>query len=688
MFSGILLAPIHTTQLRMKRIRQSSKLGRAIFQLAVPIGLFGLLAFMFGAVFLHYYGSSERNKEKVLRVSEAIAAELSAQINGALSASEVLANSFSTLGSRRSQVNSLLQVVLMQNQNFEGVYSIWEPNEFDQMDTAFVGLQGHDETGRFMPYWTRNEYGMVDIQASVDYETSVIGDYYVVPKKTLQKAVIDPFLFTSKGKEVYMFALVAPIKYGRNFYGVTGINIRISTVQAMLLQRKYLDGLATVRVFSNNGTYVAATDEPNLMGRNVAEIQANSDQVLSEITKAIQSARLDGMDIIAKSPVIALGLYTPWMVEVRVPSAALVDTDAGFRFWFSLLLVASIWLSLMILLYWHIRRKTLSLNLLQSKALDFAVGKVNTAPVLSNDEVQSIAELIDTRYRFEKKIETFLDNVVVADYTHRLEPISAHDSLSNKLNLVFEVLETRRAEYLARLELAEQQKWVREGIAHLNKVLRTHYSSLEQLSENVVRVVVDYLGINQGGIFLLVDKEQRKPYLELAAAYAYNRVKALERKVNLGDGIVGTCALEREITYLTEIPDSYPLISSGMGGALPKAILVAPLTHENMVYGVMELASFSEFQQKEIDLLRDILEPIAAAIASVRVNAKTAALLAEMQKQKEEFLEQERILREDLASLKATHERSEITETRLRRQLEGMKLDNLRLRAGVVYDTE
>ncbi len=672
----------------MKLKKQNSRLAKTLFRFIVPVGLVGLVAFSIAAIWIFYDSYLKLNKEKVLRVSERVSALLSEEINGALSASEVLANSFSTLGSRRSQVNSLLQVVLMQNENFEGVYSIWEPNEFDQMDTAFVGLKGHDETGRFMPYWTRNEFGMVAIQASVDYETSVIGDYYVVPKNTLKKAVIDPFLYTSKGKEVFMFALVAPIKYGRNFYGVTGINLKLSTLQDLIVEKKYFEGNAVIHVFSNNGTYVTATEDPTLLGKNVMDLMNDADPLLDEIAKARQYVYVEGGKIVAKSPVIAYGLYTPWMVKVELPQNYLMESEVLFVFWLIWALTILVWISLLFSVYLYIKKRLNYMEDIVDKTKDFVSGRFNAFNAKTDDELQMMCEVLDEGYLKNKELIGGLEQILEQNYDHKVMPYSVSDKLSHTMNNVFEVLKDRLSESEQKMEEAAQQKWVREGVADINKVLRLHFNSLEELSAQLIKVVVDYLEINQGGIFVLAEREQRKPYLELQATYAYSKFKAMSKKVNLGDGIVGTCALEREVTYLTEIPDSYPFITSGLGGALPKAILVAPLIHENMVYGVIELASFSKFEQKEIDLITEISEQIAAAIASVRINAKTAALLSELQRQQDEVLAQEKTTRENLDKLQQTQEKANQTETRLRRELESARLDIIRLKTGMSAEIE
>ncbi|MCP4405258.1 MAG: hypothetical protein GY801_49155 [bacterium] len=61
----------------------------------------------------------------------------------------------------RDVVNGLLKIVAVQNPQFVGVYTAWESNAFDRMDRGFRNDKGHDGTGRFIPYWSRNAGGKI-----------------------------------------------------------------------------------------------------------------------------------------------------------------------------------------------------------------------------------------------------------------------------------------------------------------------------------------------------------------------------------------------------------------------------------------------------------------------------------------------------------------------------------------------
>ena len=128
-------------------------------------------------------------------------------------------------------------------------------------------------------------------------------------------------------------------------------------------------------------------------------------------------------------------------------------------------------------------------------------------------------------------------------------------------------------------------------------------------------------------------------------------------RVLLGEGLVGACALEKETIILTEIPEEYISISSGLGEANPNCILLVPLKQDDKVVGVFEVASFKVFEQYEIEFIEKVAESIAATVITVKINEKTRYLLeqsqqqAEMQAQEEEMRQnmEELITQEEMA---------------------------------------
>ena len=212
-------------------------------------------------------------------------------------------------------------------------------------------------------------------------------------------------------------------------------------------------------------------------------------------------------------------------------------------------------------------------------------------------------------------------------------------------------------------EIAENEKerrWIAEGLTKFIDLLRANNEELESLSSKIISTLVKYTEVNQGGLFIVNRQgdgySEDETWLELVGCYAYNKKKFLNKRVNVGEGILGQAFLEKATVHLTSVPDDYIEITSGLGEAPPKNILIVPLKTNEEVYGLIELASFKEFPSYKIDLIERLGENIASTISGIQVNKKTRVLLRESQQQTEELRAQEEEMRQNQEEMQATQE--------------------------------
>lgn len=205
-------------------------------------------------------------------------------------------------------------------------------------------------------------------------------------------------------------------------------------------------------------------------------------------------------------------------------------------------------------------------------------------------------------------------------------------------------------------EEEQRRKWSNEGLARFVDILRSSNDDIQELGNNIISSLVKYTGSNQGGLYFLNDEEPNNNYLELIALFAFDIKKFEKQTVKLGEGILGQTFLERETTYITEIPEEYIRITSGLGDANPKAILMVPLKLDQQVYGIVELASFKEFKPHEIAFVEKLGETIASTLASVKSAQRNRNLIEQFQQQTEEMRAQEEEMRQNMEELQATQE--------------------------------
>lgn len=201
-----------------------------------------------------------------------------------------------------------------------------------------------------------------------------------------------------------------------------------------------------------------------------------------------------------------------------------------------------------------------------------------------------------------------------------------------------------------------ERRWVNEGLAKFVEVLRTGNNNLEDLSDRIISGLVQYLKANQGGLYLVNDDDASDVFIELLACYAYDRKKHLHQRIELGQGILGQAVLEKTPVYMTDVPRDFVKITSGLGEALPRTVLIMPLKLDDKIYGLIEIASFQKLKQHEIDFVERIGESIAATVSSLKVSDRTSRLLAESQQQAEEMRAQEEEMRQNVEELTATQE--------------------------------
>lgn len=208
---------------------------------------------------------------------------------------------------------------------------------------------------------------------------------------------------------------------------------------------------------------------------------------------------------------------------------------------------------------------------------------------------------------------------------------------------------------LKEIALEEQRRnWATAGIAELGNILRSTNNS-EQLYLDVLSYLIKYVKANQGALFL-TEEINNQASLKMVSCYAYNKKKYINQTIEPGQGLIGQAYLEKQPIFIKEVPKDYIRITSGLGDAPPRSILISPLMLNDEVFGILEMATFKEFEKYEQDFVRLTADQIASVVASVKINERTAILLKESQQQTEELRSQEEEMRQNMEELSATQE--------------------------------
>jgi PAS domain-containing protein len=266
--------------------------------------------------------------------------------------------------------------------------------------------------------------------------------------------------------------------------------------------------------------------------------------------------------------------------------------------------------------------------------------------------IRRISKLADSL----KNIVAFANHVGTGELNVEYTLLGKNDTLGKAMLDMQANLQKAEVEKSERQREDERRNWVTLGVAKFAELLRANNDNIEELCHSIISNLVKYIGANQAGIFILNDDNAEKPVLELKACYAYERRKYLQKTIELGEGLIGTCYLERQSIYMTHLPKDYIHITSGLGDDTPRALLIAPLKVNEEIYGIVEIAAFKEFEPHVRDFVEKVAESIASTIGSVKVNLRTTKLLEISKIQSEEMAGQEEELRQNMEEMQATQE--------------------------------
>lgn len=212
----------------------------------------------------------------------------------------------------------------------------------------------------------------------------------------------------------------------------------------------------------------------------------------------------------------------------------------------------------------------------------------------------------------------------------------------------------------------DRERFINTGLAAIGEILRNHSDDLNILSDQVISKIVKYMKANQGGIFIIQkDPVAGERYLELKACRAFERKKFLQKRIEIGQGLVGQSAIEQRVIYMTEVPENYVNITSGLGDSNPKSLLIVPLISNEEIMGVIEVASFEVFDETDKEFLIQVGESIAATVISTQTNERTKELLEQSNQMTEEMQAQEEEMRQNMEEMQATQEEMGRTQREL-----------------------
>lgn len=287
----------------------------------------------------------ESAKEHAAKLAEQEADRIAARLDVAFNSSRSLAmllagvkDDEAGLDLGREEVQSILKTVLSGNPQFRGVFTCWEPDEFDGMDLGYQNTIGHDASGRFLPYWTRNEEGEIDLRpwpvGASGNETSPYSD----AKTTIRENVVVQRDAHDENSSDSLVCVMSPITWDGKFLGVVGVEFHWTDLAQLVRSIDVYDRAGAAALHTSDGHVCDGSGvvEDDLVSlADLAEARRES----VEPTQAYVSRALKGQHVLdlsdeqllAVAPIAIGRSGNHWAIEIRAPRSKITQAADAQR---------------------------------------------------------------------------------------------------------------------------------------------------------------------------------------------------------------------------------------------------------------------------------------------------------------------------------------------------------------------
>lgn len=231
----------------------------------IPIFLAFVLVIGFSS-----YNMYQKQRVAATTIAEGLSKEYAyqtkAELEGALDTARALSDFASGVvqsgQANRDALDLSLKRILENNPGFYGVWIGFEPNAFDSKDMAYMSKEGHDSTGRYIPYWHRDG-GKIARYYLEGYDIAGDGDYYQLSLKSGKEIVMEPFEYEINGQKLMFTSLTVPVVVDGKIVGVAGIDMTLDSLQEFTNGLKIFD-TGFGRLISSKGIVVTHPDKERI----------------------------------------------------------------------------------------------------------------------------------------------------------------------------------------------------------------------------------------------------------------------------------------------------------------------------------------------------------------------------------------------------------------------------------------
>ncbi|HEY5724217.1 MAG TPA: HAMP domain-containing protein [Allosphingosinicella sp.] len=199
-----------------------------------------------------------------------------------------------------------------------------------------------------------------------------------------------------------------------------------------------------------------------------------------------------------------------------------------------------------------------------------------------------------------------------------------------------------------------EQDWLKTNLARFSRMLQGE-RDLATVSNLIMSELAPLVNA-QYGVFYVTKREEEETKLELVASYGAESHDHIKREFALREGLVGQAAADKRPILLTDVPGDFIRIGSGLGQSAPANITILPALFEDDVKAVIELASFSDFNEAHQSFLDQLMESVGIVLNTIAATMRTEGLLKQSQLLTQELQARQTELTTKQEELHATNE--------------------------------
>ncbi|WP_411821944.1 methyl-accepting chemotaxis protein [Leptospira sp. 'Mane'] len=425
----------------------------------------------------------------------------------------------------REQVILSIKAVLERNPNYFGMWLVYEPNAYDGKDNQYRNAKSHDTTGRFVPYVHQTKQsGVIDVEASVDYESSgTAGDYYQIVKKTDTMRVIGPYDYQVSNQTVQMISLVVPISNKGKFSGAAGLDITIDDLQKRLADIKPFRGVGYLAFLSPIGVYAANGLNPKKVGTKISDPEHL--KVFLEKTKTGKRFYMKGDGYtdyyfpfqIGKDPNF-------WTMQISIPSSIYYSSLSKIVFKFTALSIIILVIVLIGLNF--IFQRLVSAGLIKAVGFSKEIANGNLTAVSDYGRSDEIGQLLDSMTLMKESLLKILGEIHHSSGRLGKQSVEMTQTSSN----LSEIAQTQAS-------AAEESSAAVEELAasaqNVGSSMERAVGKMREIDTNVIRLSEQIVNINremQGLVRLAVESKGQAVIGETAMNSSTNAMEDIGEK--------------------------------------------------------------------------------------------------------------------------------------------------------------